>query len=191
MDPLDEAYSPRVAFITELWTDGACSGNPGPGGWAFVLVARAQDGTIAKRLEGHGGEDATTNNRMEMTAALQGLRSLTRPTTVRIFVDSAYVAGAFLEGWLVKWQGNGWKSGRKPVKNQDLWRDLLEAVAPHTIAWERVKGHAGRELNERCDQLAVYERDIHAGRIRRGTSPPAFSVTPRAIARLGSAGPLS
>jgi ribonuclease HI len=161
-----------VAFTTELWTDGACSGNPGPGGWAFVLVARAPDGTIAKRLERHGGEDATTNNRMEMTAALQGLRALTRPTTVAVFVDSAYLAGAFLEGWLVKWQGNGWKSGRKPVKNQDLWGALLEAVAPHTVAWERVKGHAGSELNERCDQLAVYERDIHAGRIPRGTSPP-------------------
>ena len=170
---MTSSYSPPMAFITELWTDGACSGNPGPGGWGFVLVARAQDGTIAKRLEGHGGEHATTNNRMEMTAALQGLRALTRPTTVTVFVDSAYLADAFLEGWLVKWQGNGWKSGTKPVKNQDLWRDLLEAVAPHTIAWQRVKGHAGHELNERCDQLAVYARDIHSRRIPRGTSPPS------------------
>ena len=162
-----------MVLTIELWTDGACSGNPGPGGWAFVLAARAQDGTIAKQLEGHGGESRTTNNRMELTAAVRGLRALTRPTTVTIFPDSAYLVDAFLDGWLIKWQGNGWKSGRRPVKNQDLWLELLEAVAPHTVAWERVKGHAGQGLNERCDRLAVYERDIHAGRLQRAASPPA------------------
>ncbi len=161
-----------MAFTTELWTDGACSGNPGPGGWAFVLVARGADGTIAKQLEGHGGAPHTTNNRMEMTAALHGLRALARPASVTILPDSAYLVDAFVDGWLAKWQRNGWRSGRQPVKNQDLWRALLEAAAPHTISWERVKGHAGRELNERCDRLAVHERDIHAGRIAAGTSPP-------------------
>ncbi|MGH2873950.1 MAG: ribonuclease HI [Solirubrobacteraceae bacterium] len=161
-----------MTVTTELWTDGACSGNPGPGGWAFVLVARARDGTIVKRLEGHGGETNTTNNRMELTAALHGLRALMRPTVITVFPDSAYLTRAFRDGWLEKWQRNGWKSERKPVKNQDLWRGLLDAVTPHTVAWEQVKGHAGRELNERCDQLAVYERDLHAGRIPPGTEPP-------------------
>jgi ribonuclease HI len=161
-----------VAFKTELWTDGACSGNPGPGGWAFVLVARRGDGVIIKRLEGHGGERDTTNNRMEMSAVLHGLRALRRPTAVTILPDSSYVTNAFVDGWLVKWQRNGWKSGRKPVKNQDLWLALLEAVAPHTVTWERVRGHASSALNNRCDQLAVHERDIHAGRIPIGTKPP-------------------
>jgi ribonuclease HI len=162
-----------VAVTTELWTDGACSGNPGPGGWAFVLVARRPDGTIIKQLEGHGGERDTTNNRMEMSAALHGLRALSRPTAVTILPDSSYLTNAFVDGWLAKWQRNGWKSGRKPVKNQDLWRALLEAAAPHTLTWERVKGHATSALNNRCDQLAVHERDIHAGRIPVGTTPPA------------------
>jgi ribonuclease HI len=166
------SYIPGVAFTTELWTDGACSGNPGPGGWAFVLVARRRDGTIIKQLEGHGGERDTTNNRMEMSAALQGLRALSRPTAVTILPDSSYLTNAFVDGWLAKWQRNGWKSGRKPVKNQDLWLALLEAVAPHTVTWERVKGHASSALNNRCDQLAVHERDIHAGRIPVGTKPP-------------------
>lgn len=161
-----------MTFRFELWTDGACTGNPGPGGWAFILVAWAQDGTIAKQLEGHGGESQTTNNRMELTAALQGLRALTRPTLVTIFSDSAYMVNAFLDGWLPKWRRNGWKSGRKPVKNQDLWRGLLDAGAPHTVAWELVKGHAGQTLNERCDRLAVYERDIHAGRVLLEMSRP-------------------
>jgi ribonuclease HI len=166
-----------VAFTIELWTDGACSGNPGPGGWAFVLVARGPDGTIVKQLEGYGGERETTNNRMEMAAALHGLRVLTRPTAVTILPDSSYLTNAFVNGWLVKWQRNGWKSGREPVKNQDLWRALLEATAPHTVAWQRVKGHASSPLNNRCDQLAVHERDIHAGRIPVGTSPPAARST--------------
>jgi ribonuclease HI len=166
------SYISEVSFKTELWTDGACSGNPGPGGWAFVLVARRWDGMIIKQLEGRGGEQDTTNNRMEMSAVLQGLGALSRPTAVTIIPDSSYLTNAFVAGWLVKWQRNGWKSGRKPVKNQDLWLALLEAVAPHTVTWERVKGHASSVLNNRCDQLAVHERDIHAGRIPVGTKPP-------------------
>ena len=162
-----------MSFTTELWTDGACSGNPGPGGWSFVLVARAADGTVIKQVEGHGGDTMTTNNRMELKAALEGLRALTRPTTLTIHPDSSYLARAFTEGWLDNWQANGWKAGKKPVKNRDLWEELLKAVAPHTIAWRRVKGHSTNALNNRCDALAVHERDIHAGRIPAGTEPPA------------------
>jgi ribonuclease HI len=161
-----------VAVTTELWTDGACSGNPGPGGWAFALIARDGAGAVVKQVEGHGGEPQTTNNRMEMTAVLTGLRALTRPTVLTILPDSAYVTEAFLQGWLEKWQRNGWKSGRNPVKNQDLWRGLLEATALHTVTWRRVKGHADSALNNRCDRLAVHARDIQAGRIAPGTPPP-------------------
>jgi ribonuclease HI len=167
------AYCSFVAFITELWCDGACSGNPGPGGWAYILLARRPDGSVAKKLEGHGGEDMTTNNRMELRAVVEGLLALTRPTTTTIHPDSAYLANAFTEGWLAKWQSNGWKSGKKPVKNQDLWVALLAAIEPHTVTWKRVKGHSTAALNNRCDALAVHERDIHAGRIPVGTPPPA------------------
>jgi ribonuclease HI len=162
-----------VALVTELWSDGACSGNPGPGGWAYILIARRLDGTVAKQLEGYGGEEMTTNNRMELKAALQGLLALTRPTTLTIHPDSAYLANAFTQGWLGKWQTNGWKSGNKPVKNQDLWGALLDAIAPHTVMWKRVKGHSTVALNNRCDVLATHERDIHAGRIPAGTPTPA------------------
>jgi ribonuclease HI len=170
-----------VGLTTELWTDGACSGNPGPGGWAYILVARGDDGEIAKLVEGHGGEPATTNNRMEIAAVVEGLRALNRPTTLKIVSDSSYVIDAFAKGWIDKWQRNGWKSGRNPVKNQDLWRALLDAVAAHDIQWERVKGHASSPLNNRADELAVYERDVHAGRIPVGTPTP-----PSAIQRPGS-----
>jgi ribonuclease HI len=167
-----------VALVTELWSDGACSGNPGPGGWAFILIARRPDGTVAKKLEGHGGEEMTTNNRMELKAALEGLLALTRPATLTIHPDSAYLADAFTEGWLAKWQRNGWKSGKKPVKNQDLWVALLDAIKPHTVTWKRVKGHSTVVLNNRCDVLATHERDIHAGRISAGTPPPGCAKSP-------------
>lgn len=153
-----------MSLEVELWTDGACSGNPGPGGWAFVLVARDARGEIVKQLEGEGGERNTTNNRMEMTAALRGLEALTRPTSLTILPDSAYLTDAFVKGWLAKWQRNGWRSGKDPVKNQDLWRALLAAAAPHRISWQRVKGHSDSPLNNRCDRLAVRQRDIHAAR---------------------------
>jgi ribonuclease HI len=170
----DAARAPTVslvALVSELWCDGACSGNPGPGGWAYILIARRCDGTVAKQVEGHGGENMTTNNRMELRAALEGLLALTRPATLTIHPDSAYLANAFTEGWLGKWQGNGWKSGKKPVKNQDLWVALLKAISPHTVTWKRVKGHSTVALNNRCDLLATHERDIHAGRIPGGTRP--------------------
>jgi ribonuclease HI len=162
-----------MVLTTELWTDGACSGNPGPGGWAYILVARRDDGTIAKALEGYGGEKATTNNRMELTAALEGLRALARPTAVTIHPDSAYLEESFTKGRLRNWQRNGWKTAsKKPVKNQEMWVALLEATRPHTVTWKRVKGHSTVALNNRCDELAVHQRDIQAGLIAVGTPPP-------------------
>jgi ribonuclease HI len=137
-----------------LVPDGAVSGNPGPGGWAVVLVKGAH------RRELSGGETLTTNNRMELRAVIEGLRALTRPCQVRVQSDSAYVVNAHRQGWLRTWQRNGWRtSARKPVENQDLWQELLAAAEPHEITWELVKGHAGHELNERADVLAVLARE--------------------------------
>jgi ribonuclease HI len=134
----------------ELWTDGACLGNPGPGGWAALLMWSDQERELV------GGEPLTTNNRMELRAVLEGLRALKRPVEVHVHTDSAYVQRAFTEGWLERWQRNGWRtSAKKPVENQDLWESLLEAARPHTVRFTRVKGHAGVELNERVDVLAA------------------------------------
>jgi ribonuclease HI len=136
----------------ELWTDGACSGNPGPGGWAAILRYRGHERVLS------GGEQMTTNNRMELQGVIEGLRALTRPSRVLIITDSAYLERAFTDGWLTRWKRNGWRtSAKKPVANQDLWIALDEAAAPHTIRFRRVAGHAGIELNERADQLAVAE----------------------------------
>jgi ribonuclease HI len=136
----------------ELWTDGACSGNPGPGGWAAILRYRGHERVLS------GGEPLTTNNRMELQGVIEGLRALTRPSRVLIVTDSAYLERAFTDGWLTRWKRNGWRtSAKKPVANQDLWIALDEAAAPHTIRFRRVAGHAGIELNERADQLAVAE----------------------------------
>jgi ribonuclease HI len=140
----------------ELWTDGACSGNPGPGGWAAILLARGADGTITKQVELSGGDPATTNNRMELQAVIEGLRALQRPSAVRVHIDSSYVMDAIVKRWYVGWQARGWKtSAKQPVKNQELWEALLLAIEPHTVTWTKVRGHAGVELNERCDELAV------------------------------------
>ncbi|HUZ83593.1 MAG TPA: ribonuclease HI [Gaiellales bacterium] len=138
----------------EIWTDGACSGNPGPGGWAAVL----RYGDAHRELS--GGEPSTTNNRMELTAALEGLRALTRPVAVTLVVDSSYVERAFTDGWIERWRRNGWRTAdRTPVKNRDLWEQLAAEVARHRVTWSRVKGHAGDELNELADRLAVAARD--------------------------------
>lgn len=132
----------------ELATDGACKGNPGPGGWGVVLRA----GATEKELS--GGERLTTNNRMELTAAIEGLRALKRPCQVTLATDSRYVMDG-LTKWIRGWQRNGWKTAdRKPVKNADLWQALLDAAAPHRIDWRWVKGHAGHPDNERADRLA-------------------------------------
>jgi ribonuclease HI len=140
----------------ELWTDGACSGNPGPGGWAAILVARRADGTIAKQLELSGGEPQTTNNRMELRAVIEGLRALQRASAVTVHIDSSYVMDAITKHWCDGWKARGWKTASKqPVKNRELWEALLAQLDVHAVRWHKVKGHAGVELNERCDQLAV------------------------------------
>ena len=142
----------------ELWTDGACSGNPGPGGWAAVLRWNEHVREIS------GGDPQTTNNRMELTSVIEGLKALTRPVDVVVHVDSAYVEGAFTQGWIERWRQNGWRTAdKKPVKNQDLWEQLAEQVERHRVTWKRVRGHAGVEWNERADELAVAERDRAAG----------------------------
>jgi ribonuclease HI len=135
-----------------VYTDGACKGNPGPGGWAARLIHP----TTGKTRDVCGGAKVTTNNRMELTGPIEALKALNRPAKVRLLSDSAYVVNAFKQGWLTRWQTNGWKtSAKKPVENQDLWQQLLEAVKPHQVEWVQVKGHAGVEHNEACDKLAV------------------------------------
>ena len=134
--------------IADVYTDGACSGNPGPGGWGAVL------GWQGKTREISGGAAATTNNRMELMAAIAALESLTRPVTVRIHTDSTYVKDGITQ-WIHRWKRNGWKTAnKKPVKNEDLWRRLEAALARHDVSWHWVKGHAGHPGNERADALA-------------------------------------
>jgi ribonuclease HI len=134
--------------LVEIATDGACKGNPGPGGWGVVL----RSGTTERELA--GGEPLTTNNRMELTAAVEGLNALKRPCRVKLSTDSRYVMDG-LTRWIHGWRRNGWKTAdRKPVKNADLWQALIEAAAPHRIEWQWVKGHAGHPDNERADRLA-------------------------------------
>ncbi len=131
-----------------LYTDGACKGNPGPGGWGVLL----RYGERSKEL--CGGELNTTNNRMELMAAIEGLRALTRPCEVDLYTDSQYVRKGITE-WMAGWKKNGWKtSARKPVKNEDLWRALDEQAARHKVTWHWVKGHSGVPDNERADELA-------------------------------------
>jgi ribonuclease HI len=135
------------------WTDGACSGNPGPGGWG-VLIRAMEGDTILKERELKGGEADTTNNRMELLAAINALEALTRASEITITTDSAYVKNG-VTGWIHGWKRNGWKtSNKKPVKNVDLWQRLEEAQARHLVRWEWIKGHAGHPENERADELA-------------------------------------
>ncbi len=135
------------------FTDGACSGNPGPGGWGALL--QAKDGeTVVKERELNGGEGDTTNNRMELLAAISALEALERASKITVVTDSAYVKNG-VTGWIDGWKRNGWKtSAKKPVKNVDLWQRLDEARARHDVTWEWVKGHAGHPENERADELA-------------------------------------
>lgn len=135
------------------YTDGACSGNPGPGGWGVLLRAVAGETTVKER-ELSGGEAGTTNNRMELLAAIHALEALSKPSQITIVTDSAYVKNG-VTGWINGWKRNGWKtSARKPVKNVDLWQRLDAAQARHTVTWEWVRGHAGHPENERADELA-------------------------------------
>ncbi|MEH6727332.1 MAG: ribonuclease HI [Hyphomicrobiales bacterium] len=131
-----------------IYTDGACSGNPGPGGWGAILTY----GDTSKEL--YGGAPETTNNRMELTAAIEALNALTKSASAEVWTDSQYVKGG-ITGWIHGWKKNGWKtSARKPVKNVELWQALDEALKRHEVSWHWVKGHAGHEMNERADELA-------------------------------------
>ncbi len=131
-----------------IWTDGACSGNPGPGGWGAILTFEGTERELC------GGEDDTTNNRMELMAAISALETLTRPCVIDVHTDSQYVRGG-ITGWLANWKKRGWLTAdKKPVKNIELWKRLDEAQARHTVAWHWVKGHAGNHMNERADELA-------------------------------------
>ena len=132
----------------EIFTDGACKGNPGPGGWGVVL----RSGVHEKELS--GGETLTTNNRMELLAAIRGLEALKKPSRVQLYTDSIYVRDGITK-WIHAWRRNGWRTAdRKPVKNAELWQELIDAAAPHRVEWHWVKGHAGHPENERADRLA-------------------------------------
>lgn len=140
----------------ELYSDGACSGNPGPGGWGAVLVYKG----IEKEISGF--EKETTNNRMELTAVIEGLKALKEPCEVALTTDSKYVADALINGWAKSWQKNGWKKAdKKPALNPDLWEELLALCDVHSLDITWVKGHAGHPYNERCDALATGEIAKH------------------------------
>ena len=143
-----------MTAAVEIWTDGACSGNPGPGGWGAILRYGASEKDLC------GGEALTTNNRMELTAAISALEALKRPSAVELHTDSQYLRDGVM-AWMANWKRNGWRTrDRKPVKNEDLWRRLDEATERHEIDWRWVRGHAGDSMNERADELA-----------RRGMAP--------------------
>lgn len=134
----------------EIFTDGACSGNPGPGGWGAILKYNG----VEKELS--GGERSTTNNRMELTAVITALSALKEPCEVELYSDSKYIIDAVTKGWAAKWQANGWVKGdKKPALNSDLWEKLLALLKVHKVTFNWVKGHAGHPENERCDRLAV------------------------------------
>ncbi len=152
--PRERIDQPVELRTVELYTDGACSGNPGPGGWAYVL----RDGPTRKEREGSGGQAMTTNNQMELMAVIKGLQALSRPCSVHLYADSQYVLNG-LKTWMASWKRNRWqrKSGSnwEPVKNVELWQQLDELAASHEITFHHVKGHSGHPENERCDVLAV------------------------------------
>ncbi len=151
------ATSETMTERIEIWTDGACSGNPGPGGWGALLK------TDGHEKELFGGKASTTNNRMELTGAIEALNALKKPSKVILHTDSTYVKDG-LTKWIHGWKKNGWKTAaKKPVKNQDLWQALDEAVRRHDVTWKWVKGHAGDEGNERADALARKGTDAARG----------------------------
>lgn len=149
------SWDVNVIDTVEIFTDGACSGNPGPGGYGVVL----RYGSVEKELS--GGDSATTNNRMELTGVIKGLSALKRPCKVILTTDSKYVCDSINKGWLYGWKKKGWiKSDKKPVLNVDLWEQLLPLLEKHDVTFNWVKGHAGHPENERCDRLAVEQRDL-------------------------------
>ncbi len=149
--------------LIHIYTDGACSPNPGTGGWGAILIAPNRKG---HQKELSGAEANTTNNRMELTAALQALQALKKPCLVQLHTDSQYLRNAFTKGWLRKWQANGWRTAaQKPVLNKDLWVELVRLAQFHDIHWVWVRGHADNPLNNRCDEMAVTARErLAAGR---------------------------
>jgi len=159
--PRNDDDVPPVTEV-EIFTDGACKGNPGPGGWAAVIRAGGREKEIS------GGEADTTNNRMELTAAIRGLAALNRPCRVALYTDSVYVRDGITR-WIHGWRRNGWRTAaRKPVKNAGLWQELVEAAAPHRVEWHWVRGHAGHRENERADVLACAAAEAIA---REGRAP--------------------
>lgn len=157
-EPAKPAADPKP--FVELYTDGACSGNPGPGGWAYILRHRAS----GSEREANGGERETTNNRMELTAVIEGLAALSRPSSVDLYSDSQYVLNG-LKTWMAGWKKKGWKTANKqPVKNRDLWERLDDLKTTHEIRFHWIKGHNEHPENERADKLAVEARDAAAGR---------------------------
>jgi ribonuclease HI len=145
----------RLKSVT-IYTDGACSGNPGPGGWGAILMYKD------KQLELSGYEAHTTNNRMELLAAIQALSKLKEPCEVKLYSDSAYLVNAFRQHWMENWVKRNWiKADKKPVENQDLWKKILEYTQIHAIEWIKVKGHANNAYNNRCDELATGEIKRH------------------------------
>ncbi|NLA04847.1 MAG: ribonuclease HI [Firmicutes bacterium] len=135
-----------------IYTDGACSGNPGPGGWGAVIIDGGDESSI-KELS--GGEARTTNQRMELRAAVEALAALTEPSRVRLHSDSAYLVNAFNQGWIARWLRSGWRTAaKKPVQNRDLWESLVDLAGRHKVEWIKVKGHSNDFYNDRCDELA-------------------------------------
>lgn len=140
----------------DLYTDGACSGNPGPGGWAAILVYKGREKVLS------GGDAAATNNRMELTAVIRGLSALREPCQVTVYTDSQYISRAINEGWLAKWKRDGFTK-KGGLKNPELWRALDALLQTHDVTFQWVRGHNGHTWNERCDRLAVAERERYAG----------------------------
>ena len=150
-------------YLVRIYCDGACSPNPGVGGWGVVLLSDRHDA----RKELSGAERETTNNRMELLAAIRGLEALKQPCKVQVSTDSRYVHDAFARGWLTRWERNGWRTAEKqPVKNEDLWRRLIELQGIHAIEWQWVRGHATDVENNRADALAVEARVRLAAELR-------------------------
>ena len=145
--------------LVEIFTDGACSGNPGPGGWGAILRCDGREKELS------GGEAHTTNNRMELSGVINALSALKYPCKVRLTTDSKYVVDGITKGWAQGWKKRGWKkSDGKPALNPDLWGQLLDLLAVHDVEFCWIKGHTGHEENERCDRLAVAQRDVYSGR---------------------------
>ena len=146
-----------------IYTDGACSGNPGPGGWGAVLCYKGTEKELS------GGEAMTTNNRMELTAAVSALKALKEPCRVHLYSDSKYLVDSLMKGWVIAWEKRGWvKADKKPALNADLWQELLRLDKVHEITYHWVKGHADDDYNNRCDELAVARRDEYAALGRGG-----------------------